>query len=149
MFNKTNSNSSTPDDNKKPASAPAPRVSSAPSILGRDLIITGDVKTEGDIQIDGRIDGNVHAGNITIGEQGVINGKVVAKSVHVRGKITGKVDAVSVELAETANVQADLVQDQLMIANGAFFDGKCARKTAPASPPKPVATQKAPEKKSA
>lgn len=136
MFNKTNSSGPVPEESKKSSTAAAPRVSSAPSILGRDLIITGDIKTDGDVQIDGRIDGNVHAGNITIGEQGIINGKVVAKSVHVRGKITGKVDSVSIELAETANVQADLVQDQLMIANGAFFDGKCARKTAPGSPPK-------------
>jgi len=59
----------------------------------------------------------------------MVNGKIKATKVHVRGKITGKVDANTVELAETANVQADLTQDQLMIANGAFFDGKCARKS--------------------
>lgn len=147
MFNKTNASSPSVDDSKKPSSAPTPRVSSAPSILGRDLIITGDIKTDGDVQIDGRVDGNVHAGNITIGEQGIINGKIVAKSVHVRGKITGKVDSGSIELAETANVQADLVQDQLMIANGAFFDGKCARKSAPGTPSKPAETSKASQKK--
>tara|TARA_R110002020_G_scaffold114607_5_gene263762 strand:+ start:569 stop:1021 length:453 start_codon:yes stop_codon:yes gene_type:complete len=148
MFNKTNASSSAAvEDSKKTSSTPAPRVSSAPSILGRDLIITGDLKTDGDVQIDGRVDGNVHAGNITIGEQGIINGKIVAKSVHVRGKITGKVDAGSIELAETANVQADLVQDQLMIANGAFFDGKCARKTAPGTAPKAVETSKSAQKK--
>ncbi len=141
MFNKTNSNSPTLEESKKSISAPAPRASSGPSILGRDLIITGDVKTDGDVQIDGRIDGNIDAGNITIGEQGIINGKIIAKSVHVRGKVTGKVDAGTIELAETANVQADLVQDQLMIANGAFFDGKCARKSTPTS------ATKAPEKK--
>jgi cytoskeletal protein CcmA (bactofilin family) len=142
MFNKTNSKKSAPNrkspaENRKPNPVPAQRVSHTPSILSRDLIVSGDIKTEGDIQIDGRLDGNVIAGNITIGEQGIINGKIVAKSVHVRGKIMGQVDATTVELAETANVQADLIQDQLMIANGAFFDGKCARKTAPSTPPKP------------
>ena len=100
-----------------------------PSILGSDLIITGDIKTDGDIQIDGRLDGNIKAGNVTIGESGAVNGKISANAVHVRGKVTGKVDATTVDLAETANVQADLVQDQLMISNGAFFDGKCTRKT--------------------
>ena len=105
-----------------------------PSILGSDIIITGDIKTDGDIQIDGRLDGNIKAGNVTIGEQGAVNGKISAGSVHVRGKVTGKVDAKSIDLAETANVQADLVQDQLMIANGAFFDGKCTRKTSAPTP---------------
>lgn len=131
MFNKTNTGTPTPEAPKK-ASIPVTRpTNSAPSILGRDITITGDIKTDGDVQIDGRLDGNIKAGNVTIGEQGIINGKVVATNVHVRGKITGKVDANTIELAETANVQADLVQDQLMIANGAFFDGKCARKSGP------------------
>ena len=133
MFNKTNSSSASastaPETLAKKSSAPS-RASSVPSILGSDLIITGDIKTDGDIQIDGRLDGNIKAGNVTIGEQGAVNGKITAGTVHIRGKVTGKVHATSVDLAETANVQADLVQDQLMIANGAFFDGKCARKTA-------------------
>ena len=133
MFNKTNSSSAnasaaadTPSS-KKPSPT---RSATVPSILGSDLIITGDIKTDGDIQIDGRLDGNLKAGNVTIGEQGMVNGKIISQSLHVRGKVTGKVNAVSVELADTANVQADLTQDQLMIANGAFFDGKCTRKSA-------------------
>ena len=132
MFNKTNNPNGT-STTSKPASTAAPQRAtpiSAPSILGRDLIITGDIKTEGEIQIDGRLDGNVTAGVVTIGEQGAVNGKISATNVHVRGKVSGKIDSISVELAETANVQADLIQDQLVIANGAFFDGKCARKTA-------------------
>ena len=137
MFNKTNSSSSTassaPEMTTKKSSSTA-RSNAVPSILGSDLIITGDIKTDGDIQIDGRLDGNIKAGNVTIGEQGAVNGKITAGAVHVRGKVTGKVTANSVDLAETANVQADLVQDQLMIANGAFFDGKCTRKSAAPTP---------------
>ena len=132
MFNKTNNTTSAPEMTKKTTpSAPRSSVatSAAPSILANDIIITGDIKTNGDVQIDGRLDGNIKANNVTIGEQGIVNGKVSGSNVHIRGKLTGKVDALSVELAETANVQADLLQDQLMIANGAFFDGKCARKS--------------------
>jgi cytoskeletal protein CcmA (bactofilin family) len=136
MFNKTNNTNGTSPATKPTSSAAPQRMAStsAPSILGRDLVITGDIKTDGEIQIDGRLDGNVTAGVVTIGEQGAVNGKIIAKSVHVRGKVSGKVDSNSVELAETANVQADLIQDQLIIANGAFFDGKCARKSAAPSP---------------
>lgn len=136
MFNKTNTPAGTPSPAKAPTQASAPRAgnTSAPSILGRDLVITGDIKTDGDVQIDGRLDGNITAGTVTIGEQGAVNGKIIAQNVHVRGKVTGKVESTVVELAETANVQADLIQDQLMIANGAFFDGKCARKSASPTP---------------
>jgi len=131
MFNKTNSQS-TPANADSPQKKPVQRSmtpTSAPSILARDLIITGDIKTDGEVQIDGRLDGNIKASVVIVGEQGAVNGKIACDSVHVRGKVTGKVDATSVELSETANVQADLVQDKLVIANGAFFDGKCSRKT--------------------
>jgi len=145
MFNKTNSPSGTSSAAKTPSASSAPRTQSttAPSILGRDLIITGDITTDGDIQIDGRLDGNVKAGNVTIGEQGAVNGKIVAQNVHIRGKVSGKIQSTVVELSETANVQADLVQDQLTIANGAFFDGKCSRKSASPTPIKSAAKKSA------
>lgn len=145
MFNKTNSSSSSastaPEMPTKKSSSPS-RSGSVPSILGSDLIITGDIKTDGDVQIDGRLDGNIKAGNVTIGEQGAVNGKVTATTVHIRGKVTGKVDAETVDLSETANVQADLVQDKLMIANGAFFDGKCTRKSNSPTPLKATTDKK-------
>jgi len=144
MFTKTNAPSSAaPEVSKKNPAAAKQTIASAPSILGRDLIITGDIKTDGDIQIDGRLDGNVKAGNVTIGEQGAVNGKIVAHTCHVRGKVTGKIDSTVIDIAETGNVQADLLQDQLTIANGAFFDGKCSRKTAAPTPIKSAAKKSA------
>ena len=145
MFNKTNGPSQATSPSKAAPSVSASKSAhptSAPSILGRDIAITGDIKTDGDVQIDGRLDGNIVAGNVTVGEQGAVNGKITAKNVHIRGKVNGKVDSIVVELAETANVQADLVQDQLMIANGAFFDGKCARKSAAPATATPIAAAK-------
>ena len=142
MFNKTNNGSTPTETPKKPSQQAARSMSAAPSILGRDIVITGDIKTDGDIQIDGRLDGNIIAGNVTVGEQGAVNGKIQGQNVQIRGKVTGKVDAITVELSETANVQADLVQDQLTIANGAFFDGKCQRKSSVPTPIKDVSKKK-------
>lgn len=147
MFTKSSSGSSgsTADahqQKKNAASAPQSRNPAVPSLLSQDLAITGDIKTSGELQIDGRLDGNLTAGTITIGEKGVVNGKIVGSVVQVRGKVTGKIDASRIELLETANVQADLVQDQLVIANGAFFDGKCTRKSAAPTPIKAPPAQK-------
>ena len=141
MFTKTNSQSSSSAPEPRKA-APKAAVGSVPSILAPDLIVTGDLKSDGEIQIDGRHEGNVVANKVTIGENGAINGTISAKNVYIRGKATGKIKANIVELSETANVQADIAQDQLTIANGAFFDGKCSRmsKAAPAPAPlKPTA----------
>ena len=137
MFSKNqqssnSSTSSSTDPVKKSAAPVRSKPSNAPSILSRDLVITGEISTDGDVQIEGRLEGNVKATTLTIGEQGAVNGKITAGTVHVRGKVTGKIEANTIEMAETANVLADLVQDHLTIANGAFFDGKCSRKTKPA-----------------
>lgn len=136
MFSKTNTPKQTPE-----ARRPAQKTSmvAVPSLLGKDLVVTGDLKSEGDIQIDGRLEGNVSAARITIGEHGAVNGSIKGKEVYVRGKVTGKISANVVELAETANVQADVIQDRLTVANGAFFDGKCSRLSKkPIAPPAPV-----------
>lgn len=142
MFNKSSSTSNSPTSPQPSAPAEIPLQSrnkmpqkssgSAPSILGRDIVVNGEIKSDGDVQIDGRHEGNIVVNKLTVGEQGVINGTVKAKLVHVRGKIMGKIQANVVELAETANVTADITQDRLTIANGAFFDGNCSRLTKPA-----------------
>ena len=136
MFSKTNSpkTTATTSTMEQPKKAPPRPVAAAPSILGRDITIIGEIKSEGDVQIDGRLEGNISAGTITIGESGAISGEVKAKAVYVRGKVSGKINASLCELAETANVQADIIQDKLTIANGAFFDGKCSRRKQAAAP---------------
>lgn len=144
MFSKSSGSSSSDQTSQKKNSSITPtqsRSAVVPSLLSSDLIITGDIKTDGEVQIDGRLDGNISAGKVTIGEQGAVNGKIVCAIIQVRGKVTGEIDAMSIELSETANVQADLLQDKLFIANGAFFDGKCTRKSSAPTPIK-AATQK-------
>lgn len=134
MFSKSTSSNtpSLPTDAPRKTQPNRPMTKAkAPSILSQDLVITGEINTDGDVQIEGRLDGNIKATTITVGEQGAINGTVRANLVRVRGKVTGKINATTVELSETANVLADITQDHLTIENGAFFDGKCTRKTKP------------------
>ncbi len=138
MFNKSASQPTTEPARK---SAPARSGMTAPSILGNDLVITGEINTDGDVQIEGRLEGNVKAATLTIGEQGIVNGSITAGSVYIRGKVTGKIDATIVEILETANVLADIKHEQISISNGAFFDGKCKRKTKSSSTPSVTQTK--------
>ncbi|NNE58752.1 MAG: polymer-forming cytoskeletal protein [Hellea sp.] len=150
MFSKTNSAKPAQPAMSEPSKKSTPRpVSAAPSILGRDITILGEIRTDGDIQIDGRHEGNITASTITIGESGAISGEIKAKAVYVRGKVNGKINASLVELAETANVKADITQDKLTIANGAFFDGKCSRRKQAAAPVAKVSAVPTPAKKQA
>ena len=103
MFNKINTSTSKTSDKQEIYSKKAqPSIQNklAPSILGSDLTVIGDIKTKGDVHIDGRVDGNITANGVIIGEKGIVVGKIIARSARIRGNVTGKVDATKIELTE-------------------------------------------------
>ena len=101
-----------------------PTARSAPSIISADMGITGSVTSDGEMQIDGRIDGDVTAVSITIGQTGTIQGEVKAQTVIVRGRIIGSIRARKVELETGAHVEGDIVHASLAIQSNAVFQGQ-------------------------
>jgi cytoskeletal protein CcmA (bactofilin family) len=102
-----------------------PRVPSAPSIISADLVVTGTLKSSGDVQIDGRVEGDVYAANLVIGEKATIHGDVAAEEVQVRGRVEGAVRARKVLLASTCHVQGNILHEAFAVETGAYFDGNC------------------------
>lgn len=100
-----------------------------PSIVSPDLKIHGNLSSEGDIQVDGTVEGDVVAGNLTIGEHGAIYGKIEAKTVRVRGTVKGEVHGESVTLLSSARVHGDVVHASLSIEAGAWLEGHCRRQS--------------------
>lgn len=117
--------------------------STVPSILSADLAVTGTIVSEGEIQLEGSVEGDIRAASITIGEQSVVKGEVVAQIVIVRGKVIGKVRGKQVQLAATARVEGDITHSQLSMENGAFFEGQCRHASDPAGSAKPAAAPQA------
>lgn len=98
----------------------------APSLLSAGLTITGDLSTEGEMQIDGTVEGNVHAGKLTVGAEARINGDIHAREVAIRGEVHGSITANAVHLALTAKVNGDIMWHQsLGVETGAYFNGQC------------------------
>src|SRR5688572_2123787 len=58
-----------------------------PSIISADLIVRGALFSAGDVQIDGRVDGDIRAGGLIVGEKAVIVGDVYAEEIVVRGRV--------------------------------------------------------------
>ncbi len=98
----------------------------APSIVGSDVRVTGDIATPGELQFDGTIEGDVHCGSLTIGEQAAVTGGVVADTVLVHGSVIGTIRARSVHLSHTAKVVGDIWHEDLVVESGAFIEGRCA-----------------------
>ncbi len=106
-----------------PRSAPMP-----PSIVAGNLYIKGDLVSEGDVHIDGRVDGDIRARLVTIGEAGRVEGAVECEELVVFGVLSGRAEESRVFLMGSCRVIADIVHDLLRIEEGASFEGSCRRK---------------------
>ncbi|MEM6677008.1 MAG: polymer-forming cytoskeletal protein [Pseudomonadota bacterium] len=164
MFSKPKPNETTPSTEPSRAAVPArtepaqPPVAAeragasfpakpkpSPSLLSSDLTVTGNVVTSGDIQIEGKVEGDVRANLLTVGEGAVISGEIVAEDVVVNGKVVGRVRGLKVRLTSSAVVEGDIVHKTIAIESGAHFEGSVQRQEDPlntgastaSSPPKP------------
>ncbi len=97
------------------------------SILAADCKLTGDISSDGEMHIDGRVEGDLICKTLTVGETGVVTGKVSADTVRILGSINGQVKAQLVELGATARVVGDITHASLKVDAGAYVQGVFTR----------------------
>jgi cytoskeletal protein CcmA (bactofilin family) len=130
-----------------PAAAPAPQQpkrpglrNGTPSIISADLIVRGALFSAGDVQIDGRVDGDIRAGGLIVGEKAVIVGDIYAEEIVVRGRVEGGISARKVSLSSTCHVEGNILHEALSVEIGAYFEGNCRHSDNPlANAPENVA----------
>jgi cytoskeletal protein CcmA (bactofilin family) len=96
------------------------------TIISHGVKLEGKISSGGSIRVDGVIQGDINSqGNVTVGEQGEVNGQINATSVTVGGKVVGSVKAKEKIIMESkANLKGDIFTKILMVEAGANFDGK-------------------------
>ncbi len=99
--------------------------STVPSIISADLVVKGMLVSAGDIQIDGRVEGDIRAGALVVGEKASIEGDVYAEDATIRGHIQGSIRARKVQLCATCRVEGNILHEALAMETGAFFEGNC------------------------
>jgi cytoskeletal protein CcmA (bactofilin family) len=97
------------------------------SILAADCRLTGDITSDGEVHIDGRLDGDMICKMLTVGETGVVTGKINADIVRILGSVNGQVKAQAVELGATARVVGDITHASLKVDAGAYVQGVFTR----------------------
>ncbi len=96
------------------------------TIISHGVKLEGKISSGGSIRVDGEIKGDiVSQGNVTVGEQGDVNGQINATSVTVGGKVVGSINAKEKIIMESkANLKGDIFTKILVVEAGARFDGK-------------------------
>jgi cytoskeletal protein CcmA (bactofilin family) len=113
MFNKSNSSLNKADAHLE-------------TIIGAETDFQGTLRSKGSVRIDGKIEGGVSAEGVILGDRGEVQGDISARSVVIGGKVTGNIHATeSLELLTKCQVFGDLHAPQLLIAEGAIFEGSC------------------------
>ncbi len=108
------------------------------SVLASDLRIDGIVATEGALEVHGRIEGEVAADQLLLGEDGTITGKVRANQADLRGALTGEIATSRLTLRAPARLEADATCETLVIEAGATVEGRFSRPPAPPPPDPPA-----------
>jgi cytoskeletal protein CcmA (bactofilin family) len=144
---------------KEPEVAPPPspvvqpkrgKPNDAPSVISAELIVKGTLISGGDVQVDGKIDGDIRASGLVIGEKAIIVGDVYAEEAVVRGRVEGSIRARRVQLCATCHVEGNILHEALSVESGAFFEGNCRHTDNPladapeAQPPQPKSNRATP-----
>jgi cytoskeletal protein CcmA (bactofilin family) len=112
------------------ASGPEPtatRKTGRDSCIGSGMSIVGKIECNGPAQVFGRIEGELRASDLLVGEGATIDGSVIAQNVTVCGRIKGTIRAVRVKLENGAAVEGDIFHRSLSIDENSLFEGSSRR----------------------
>ncbi len=96
--------------------------------LSSNTVIVGDITVENDMRVAGTIKGKVSVtGHLIIEQSGCLEGEIKTNSATIAGKIAGNIDCSERLILECkANFTGDIRTRQLVIEDGAVFQGNCA-----------------------
>lgn len=95
--------------------------------IGPSVVFDGTLATDEDIVIDGHLTGSLHArgAGLTVGRSARLDAVLRASRVVVFGTVRGTISASErIELAASAVVTGDISATQVVIADGACFNGR-------------------------
>jgi cytoskeletal protein CcmA (bactofilin family) len=102
-----------------------------PSIIGGNVLINGNLTSASEIIVEGQVEGDIRGVNVTIGDNAIVKGAIIADRVSVHGQIYGTIRAQHIALGPNSHVEATIVQETLAIEVGAYFQGDCRHSNTP------------------
>src|SRR5215831_3672994 len=131
------------------ASGPEPtatKKSGRDSCIGAGMSIVGKIECDGPAQVFGRIEGELRASDLLVGDGATIDGSVIGQNVTVCGRIKGTIRAVRVKLQNGGAIEGDIFHRSLSIDENSLFEGSSRRIENPTEIPSSI-DAKAPQTK--
>lgn len=95
------------------------------SFVGENTTFKGNIDTKGTLRIDGRIEGDVSADWVIVGEKAQVKGNINGRGIVVGGRVDGNLRAKEIiEIRNKGQVYGEIFSSKLSVSEGAFFDGK-------------------------
>jgi cytoskeletal protein CcmA (bactofilin family) len=96
------------------------------TIITAATIITGEIQGQGDLNLEGQLTGNIEIGGLLfVGKAGSFKGEATAENMIIEGRVEGQIKAtVKIEIRSSGYIQGNIFCQQIVIAEGAFLDGK-------------------------
>ena len=110
--------------------APKPARTTKPgpdSCIGSGMSVIGKIECDGPAQVFGRIEGELRASDLMVGDGAQIEGNVIAQNVTVCGRVKGTIHAVRVKLQSGGAVEGDIFHKSLSIDENSQFEGSSRR----------------------
>ncbi|MEA4910991.1 MAG: polymer-forming cytoskeletal protein [Oscillospiraceae bacterium] len=100
------------------------------TIIGESTVFEGCVLSSATLRVDGTVKGEIKSkGSVIIGASGRIVGNVAAKELYIAGNIDGNIVVEErTEFAQGGYLHGDMTTKDLLVEQGAAFDGKCNMK---------------------
>jgi cytoskeletal protein CcmA (bactofilin family) len=97
------------------------------SCIGSGVLIVGSVECNGPSQVFGRIEGDLRASDLLIGNGAHVEGSVIAQDVTVCGRVKGTIRAVRAKVLNGGAVEGDIFHRSLAIDENSLFEGSSRR----------------------
>jgi len=96
------------------------------TIISNGVKIEGKIVSSGNIKVDGEVQGDILSqNNVTVGENGQVNGQINAEVITIGGKVSGTVRAKEKLVLESkGNLNGDIFTKILIVEAEAKFDGQ-------------------------
>jgi cytoskeletal protein CcmA (bactofilin family) len=118
-----------------PRREPTTNAAATRSCIGSDMSIVGNIECNGPAQVFGRIQGELRASDLLIGDGAQVEGSVIAQDVTVCGRVKGTIRAVRVKLQDGGAVEGDIFHRSLSIDENSHFEGSSRRVENPMDAP--------------